>query len=72
MAGILAHYGYIADAGAQSAETVNGIRLAISVYASIPFLLCVARLFFYEIDKSMETWIEQDLDERRAGTEPAP
>lgn len=71
VAGILAHYGYVADAGAQSPETVNGIRLAISVYASIPFLLCVALLFFYEIDKSMETRIEQDLDERRAGTEPA-
>lgn len=71
VAGILAHYGYVADAATQSPETVAGIRMAISVYASIPFLLCVALLFLYEIDKPMEARIEQDLDERRAATGPA-
>jgi len=37
------------------------------VYCSIPFLLGVALLFVYELDKSMETRIERDLGARRAG-----
>jgi glycoside/pentoside/hexuronide:cation symporter, GPH family len=66
VAGILAHYGYSAGAGAQTPETIDGIRLAVSVYASIPFLLCVALLALYEINKSMETRIEQELSLRRS------
>ncbi len=38
VAGILAHYGYQAGAPAQAAATVDGIRLSISLYASLPFL----------------------------------
>ncbi|RPE81225.1 MFS transporter [Vulcaniibacterium tengchongense] len=67
VAGILAHYGYDADQAAQSPATVDGIRMAVSVYASLPFLACVALLFFYEIDKAMETRIERELAARRAG-----
>lgn len=67
VAGILATYGYHADAAAQGAGTIDGIRLAVSVYCSIPFLFGVGLLFFYEIDKAMETRIEQDLAARRAG-----
>ena len=43
-----------------------GIRLTVSLYASIPFLLAVALLFLYEIDKRTETRIERELDARRA------
>lgn len=67
VAKILAAYGYDPDLAVQSAGAVNGIKLAISVYASIPFLLCCALLFFYEIDKKTETRIEQELAARRAG-----
>jgi GPH family glycoside/pentoside/hexuronide:cation symporter len=66
VAGILAHHGYVAEAATQAPATVDGIRLAISVYASIPFLLCVALLFLYEIDKRTEARIEHELALRRA------
>lgn len=66
VAGILARYGYDADLAAQAPETVDGIRMAISVYSSIPFLLGVALLFLYEIGKPLESTIEQDLAARRA------
>lgn len=65
VAGLLAHYGYEAGAPTQSAQTVDGIRLAVSVYCSVPFLLCVALLFLYEINKSMESRIEHELGARR-------
>jgi Na+/melibiose symporter-like transporter len=66
VAGILAWYGYDPDLAAQSPQAVQGIKLAISLYCSIPFLVCVALLFLYEIDKKMESRIEQDLNARRA------
>jgi Na+/melibiose symporter-like transporter len=66
VAGILAHYGYQAGAAAQAPATVDGIRLSVSLYASLPFLACVVLLFFYEINKTMESRIERELRERRA------
>ena len=69
VAGILAIYGYQAGLPQQSPEVVNGIKMAISVYASIPFLIAIAALFAYEINKAMELRIEEDLIRRRAGLE---
>ncbi len=66
VAAILAHYGYVAGADTQPAEAVQGIRLAISVYCSIPFLVGVGLLFFYDINKGLERRIEQELAARRA------
>ena len=68
VAGILAHYAYVAGAQTQSPQAVDGIRLAVSVYASLPFLACVALLFFYEINKPMESRIELELAQRRAAS----
>ncbi|MFC4525887.1 MFS transporter [Dyella halodurans] len=65
VAGILAHYGYSADLSVQSPEVVNGIRLTVSLFCSIPFLLGVVLMFFYKIDKSAELRIEHELGERR-------
>ncbi|KAF1704011.1 MFS transporter [Pseudoxanthomonas suwonensis] len=65
VAGILAHYGYDADLQAQSPDTINGIRLAVSLYCSVPFLVAAALLFFYKINKPMESQIERDLAARR-------
>jgi len=65
VAGILAFYGYRADAPAQSADAITGIRLAVSVLCSIPFLAAVALMFLYEIDKPLELRIEQELGTRR-------
>lgn len=66
VAGILAHYAYQAGAASQAPQAVDGIRLAVSIYASLPFLACVALLFFYEINKPLESRIERELGERRA------
>jgi Na+/melibiose symporter-like transporter len=50
---------------AQLAETINGIKLLVSIFPAIPFLVAVGLLFFYEINKKMELQIEADLKERR-------
>jgi len=65
VAGILAFYGYHADAPMQSADAVAGIRQAVSLLCSIPFLAAVALMFLYEIDKPLELRIERELGTRR-------
>jgi len=67
VAAILAFHGYDPDLAVQAPQAVHGIQLAVSVYCSIPFLLCVALLFLYEIDKAAESRIERELAARRAG-----
>ncbi len=68
VAKLLDVYGYVPDAALQSSEVVQGVKLSISVYASIPFLICCVVLFFYEINKQMETRIETELAQRRRAT----
>ena len=65
VAGILAHHGYQAGAEQQPQAVVDGIRLTVSVYCSLPFLLAVTLLLLYEIDRKMEARIEHDLHARR-------
>lgn len=65
VAGILAAFGYQEQLATQSLETVNGIKLLVSVFPTITFLIGVSCLFFYRIDKKMETEIERDLNARR-------
>ena len=65
---VLDHYGYQAGLQEQSSGVINGTKVAISIYASIPFLIGVALLFAYEINKRMESRIEQDLGQRRVAT----
>lgn len=62
---ILSAYGYDPTLTTQAPGTEVGIKLAVSVYASIPFFIAAATLFFYQINKKMETEIEQDLGLRR-------
>jgi Na+/melibiose symporter-like transporter len=50
----------------QSQTAINGIKMLVSIFPSIPFLIGVALLFFYEINKKLETQIESDLQVRRA------
>lgn len=71
VAGLLAYYGYQPDAAVQDPGVIHGIRMAVSVFCSIPFLLAVALLALYEIDKPMESRIERELDERRQLSEEA-
>jgi len=65
VAKLLDVYGYVPDATVQSPGVVEGVKLSISIYASIPFLICCVILFFYEINKAMESRIESELDQRR-------
>jgi Na+/melibiose symporter-like transporter len=65
VAGILAGFGYDESIAVQSPEVINGIKLSISVFPTITFMIGVACLFFYGIDKKTEVQIEKDLNERR-------
>jgi glycoside/pentoside/hexuronide:cation symporter, GPH family len=65
VAGILAIYGYDEQLVTQAANTVMGIKLSVSIFPTITFMVGVACLFFYEINKKMETQIEKELGERR-------
>ena len=63
---ILGNYGYEANKElAQSEYVIQGVKLLVSIYPAIPFLIGIVLLFFYEIDKKMETQIEIDLRDRR-------
>ncbi len=61
----LGYFHYIPNALSQSDIAINGIKLLVSIFPAIPFLIGVALLFFYKIDKNMEVQIESDLKERR-------
>lgn len=63
---LLGYFDYVPNAGSQSDIAINGIKLLVSIFPAIPFLIGCGLLFFYEIDKKMEVQIESDLKERRA------
>ena len=64
---ILGLFNYVPNSDAvQSAGTIQGIKLLVSVFPAIPFLIGAGLLFFYQINKKMETQIETDLKQRRA------
>lgn len=65
VAGILAGFGYEESAMVQVPEVVNGIKLAVSVFPTITFMIGVACLFFYSIDKKQEVILENELRTRR-------
>jgi Na+/melibiose symporter-like transporter len=69
VAGILASYGYNEQLAVQSAETVNGIKLSLSIYPMLTFFVSVACLFFYEINKKMEVRLQEELTARRTENE---
>jgi len=63
---ILGLYNYIPHSDLiQSASAIHGTKLLVSIFPSIPFLIAVALLFFYKIDKKVEVQIETDLKQRR-------
>ena len=65
VAGILASYGYNHLLDVQSPETINGIKLSLSVFPTITFFIAIGCLFFYKIDKKKEVEIEDELSKRR-------
>jgi Na+/melibiose symporter-like transporter len=67
---VLAFYGYLPNVE-QPAAALDGIRYAMSVFPAIGFAICALCLFFYEIDKTAEVRITDDLRERRRVYAPA-
>ncbi|HEY4967326.1 MAG TPA: MFS transporter [Puia sp.] len=63
---LLAKYGYVADAPLQTASTISGIKMSVSVYPFLLFFIGVALLIGYKINKHMELTIENELKTRRA------
>lgn len=62
---ILGYFDYIPNSLLQPESAINGIKLLVSIFPAIPFLIGVGLLFFYEINKKMEVQIESDLKQRR-------
>ncbi|MBK7806425.1 MAG: MFS transporter [Saprospiraceae bacterium] len=63
---ILGLYDYVPQSDAVQSDTaILGTKLLVSIYPSIPFLIGVGLLFFYEINKKLEDKIESDLSSRR-------
>ncbi|MFN8345403.1 MAG: MFS transporter [Spirosomataceae bacterium] len=64
-AGILSNYGYIAEQAEQTTDAVHGIKMAVSIYPGLIFLVGASLLFWYEIDKTTEVRLEANLREKR-------
>jgi glycoside/pentoside/hexuronide:cation symporter, GPH family len=63
---ILGKYQYDSNSlTGQTDSAITGTKMLISIFPAIPFLLAVALLFFYEINKTKEVQIEAELKERR-------
>ncbi|MDI3520950.1 MAG: glycoside/pentoside/hexuronide:cation symporter, family [Anaerophaga sp.] len=72
LAGLLALFGYNEQLTVQPDIAIQGIKLTMSVFPALTFLVGVVSLFFYEINKSMEVRIEQDLLARRNKEKAGP
>lgn len=62
---LLGMFGYNADVSIQSPETIEGIKLSVSIFSAIPYIIGIVLLFKYEIDKKMEIMLERELVNRR-------
>ena len=61
---VLTLYGYVPNV-AQGPDALVGIRNAMSVFPAITFAICAGVLLFYEIDKSTEITMTDELAARR-------
>ena len=61
---LLAYFGYLPNV-AQSARTVHGIVMMMSIIPAIAAVAAVAALWFYEIDEDTVKRMSSDLDARR-------
>jgi glycoside/pentoside/hexuronide:cation symporter, GPH family len=64
-AALLSKYGYQAEVTQQTADAISGIKMAVSIYPGLIFIIGAVSLVWYEINKSMEVKIEEDLKIRR-------
>jgi Na+/melibiose symporter-like transporter len=61
---LLSGYGYQANA-AQAPRALEGIRMTISIYPAVFFLVVIACLVSYKITKRLNLQIQDELAERR-------
>jgi Na+/melibiose symporter-like transporter len=61
---LLAGYGYQPNV-AQNAQALQGIRMTISIYPAIFFVVCLICLVSYRISKQLNLQIQDELAERR-------
>ncbi len=67
LTGLLGSYKYVPNSTTgQPQSALNGIKMLVSVYPAVFFLAGAGLLFFYVINKKMETQIENDLTTRRS------
>ncbi len=63
---LLDHYGYVPNMQ-QTAQTIDGIRLMMSIFPALAFIVAAGVLMFYEIDRHVEFTLSGDLEARRRG-----
>jgi len=68
---LLSGYGYRPKM-AQTAHSLLGIRLTISLYPAILYCVIVGALCFYSIGKKRNLQIQDELAERRRRVESSP
>jgi len=68
----LAAFGYVEQSAVQSAGTVTGIRLMVSVFPGVLSILCAALLVFYRVDDSTCLQMQEELEARRADAADLP
>ncbi|WP_347052212.1 MFS transporter [Flavobacterium olei] len=61
----LGYFQYVPNSLTQTETAINGIKLLVSIFPTIPFIIGVVLLCFYKINKKMEVQMETDLKERR-------
>jgi glycoside/pentoside/hexuronide:cation symporter, GPH family len=62
---ILTVYNYVPDT-VQTATSIHGIKLLVSVIPGILYMSCAIFMFFYTIDSKTTDLMKKDLDARRA------
>ncbi len=61
---LLVFYQFVPNV-AQSAQSLNGIKMMISVYPGLLYMSCAILLFFYAIDHKTCLLMQNDLEKRR-------
>jgi GPH family glycoside/pentoside/hexuronide:cation symporter len=61
---LLSLYGYVSNVE-QTASSLMGIRLTVSIFPSIAIVLCIICLFIYGINRKTEIQMQDELAERR-------
>ena len=61
---LLSLYGYVSNVE-QTAGSLRGIRLTVSIYPAIAIVICIIFLFIYNINRKTELQMQDELAERR-------